>query len=668
MYEPLAPAYAIDFQEQSRSTFSVFGIRLRADGKFDLCPYSPPVIIMPPGAPSAPIEEGQMNAATGKLLEVNLSSHTCRAEQLPTVLYRQYLGGYGLGVRLLLERMDPACDPLGPENILGFAAGYLTGTGAYIASRYMVFGKSPSTGGWGDSNCGGHIGKKLKNSGFDVLLASGIAQSPVYLLVEDGKGQILDAAELWGRDCYATEGLLKARHGKDCEVACIGPAGENLSPIAGISTDKGRFAARSGLGAVMGSKRLKAVVLKGSQPIEIADPERMKALRKEHLPLFKDDFGATLTKYGTPMFYEAALKTGDAPWKNWSSSVAEMENFTITADKVLEYQVKRYACSGCPIGCGGHVEVREGQFQLDGAAHKAEYETMGVFGSNLLIDDLEAIFRINDLCNRYGMDTIGCGGLAAYAVECFERGLITREQTGGLELTWGNAEAVVSLVEQIGKGEGIGGVLARGFDAAVDAYGSGTADCVMAVRGEALPAHDPRWNVGLALTYFLNPTPAHHCQGSTAFPMAGYEMPAIAPAEASGRAAHHDAVTNWTHVLDAAGLCLFGYFILSYKTLPEYLAAADGSQWTTEELEAVGLRIAIARQIFNVRAGWTLDRYSFPERVLGNPPLTSGETKGVRIDLQTMVDEYLDLRGFDRKTGLPPRSELERLGLADLLG
>jgi aldehyde:ferredoxin oxidoreductase len=624
--------------------------------------------MVPPGAAGARVQEGEMNAVTGMLLNIDLTSQACTEEPLPAELYRNYLGGYGLGVRLLLERMDPACDPLGPGSIVGFAAGYLTGTGAYIASRTMVFGKSPSTGGWGDSNCGGHLGKKLKNSGFDVLLFSGTAPRPVYLLVDAGKAQILDAAELWGRDCYETEDLLKARHGKDCEVACIGPAGERLAMVAGISTDKGRFAARSGLGAVMGSKKLKAVVLKGSLPIEIADPERMKALRKEHLPLFKDDFGATLTKYGTPMFYEAALKTGDAPWKNWSSSVLEMEDFAITADKVLEYQVKRYACSGCPIGCGGHVELREGPYKLEGPAHKAEYETMGVFGSNLLVDDLEAIFRINDLCNRYGMDTIGCGGLAAYAVECFERGLITREQTGGLELTWGNAEAVVALVEKIGKGEGIGALLARGFEEAVRELGPQTAEYIMAIRGEALPAHDPRWNVGLALTYFINPTPARHCQGSTAFPVAGYEMPPVAPADAGGRAPHHDAITNWTHVLDAAGLCLFGYFILSYKTLPDYLAAADGTEWTTEELDAAGWRIAVARQIFNVRAGWTLDRYGFPERVLGNPPLTGGETKGVRVDLKTMVDEYLELRGMDRKTGLPPRTVLEELGLAELLG
>ncbi len=308
-----------------------------------------------------------MYAITGKLLSVDLKKGTCAAEEVPQARYREYLGGYGLGAALLLERMDPACDPLGPKNILGFAAGYLTGTGAYIASRFMVFGKSPSTHGWGDANCGGHFGRKLKESGFDTLLFLGQSKKPVYLLVDQGQASLEKADWLWGKDTYQTEDLLKDRHGSDCQVACIGPAGEKLSAIAGISTDKGRFAARSALGAVMGSKKLKAVVVKGSLPIALADDQKMRELRKQHLPAFKGDFGATLTKYGTPMFYESCLKVGDTPIKNWSESIEALPNLKLTADKVLEYQLKRYACSGCPIGCGGHVQVKEGPFRTETA-------------------------------------------------------------------------------------------------------------------------------------------------------------------------------------------------------------------------------------------------------------------------------------------------------------
>lgn len=608
-----------------------------------------------------------MFSVQGKLLSVDLNSGNIKSEQLPEHLYREYLGGYGLGVRLLLERMDPMCDPLSPKNLFGIAAGYLTGTGAYIASRFMVFGKSPSTNGWGDANCGGHFGKKLKQAGFDALLFSGASSKPVYLFVESGKPQLMDAGRLWGKDCYETEDRLKELHGKNCQVLCIGPAGERQIAIAGISTDKGRFAARSALGAVMGSKKLKAVVVKGDLPITLADPEGMKELRRRYLPVFKEEFGSTLSKYGTPMFYEAALKTGDAPWKNWSSSVEEMPNFQITADKVLEYQQNRYACEGCPVGCGGHVQVKQGPFRLEGIAHKAEYETMGMFGSNLLIDNLEALFKINDLCNRYGMDTIGCGALAAYAVDCFEHGKISLKQTDGLQLRWGNAEAIISLVEMIGEAEGIGEVLSKGFAHAISVFGADTAEYAVAARGEGLPAHDPRWNVGLALTYFLDPTPARHTQGSTAFPLAGYEMPAIPPSQSEGRAKYHDENINWTHVLNSAGLCLFGYFILSYKTLPEFLKAADGTTWSMEELEDLGLRLTMARQIFNVRAGWTLDRYTISSRALGNPPLQTGETKGVQVDLQRMLQEYLQYRKLDPKTALPEKNELERLKIARFL-
>jgi aldehyde:ferredoxin oxidoreductase len=323
-----------------------------------------------------------MNAICGKILNVDLTSGRIEIENPPKSMYREYLGGYGLGLPLLLERMDPTCDPLGPENILGFAAGYLTGTGALIASRFMVFGKSPSTGGWGDANCGGHFGKKLKNAGFDMVLLSGQSEKPVYLMVEDGKAELLPADELWGRDCYDTEDDLKVIHGKGCQVACIGPSGENLSYIAGISNDKGRLAARSGLGAVMGSKKLKAVVAKGSQKISLADPNKMKDLRKESLKIIKDHpLAQGLSEFGTPIFYDACLMGGDTPVKNWSGTHESLKDpESISAQKLKEYKLKPYGCDGCPIACGGMLEVKEGKYKTTVPVHKAEYETLGMLG------------------------------------------------------------------------------------------------------------------------------------------------------------------------------------------------------------------------------------------------------------------------------------------------
>jgi aldehyde:ferredoxin oxidoreductase len=606
-----------------------------------------------------------MFAVSGHLLSVNLSERTLHKEQLPEEVYRRYLGGYGLGVSLLMDRMDPGVDPLGPENILGFATGYLTGTGAYIASRYMAFAKSPSSRGFGDANCGGYFGKKMKQAGFDVVLMGGAASAPVYLLVEDGEARLMSAGRLWGKDCHETEDLLKHRHGEDCQVACIGPAGERLSVIAGISTDKGRFAARSGLGAVMGSKKLKAVVLKGKQPIDLADPEGMKALRKKHRGVFRDDFPVDLSRYGTPSFYEGSLQFGDAPVKNWAGSVEDLpEANRVNAESVLRYQLKRYACSDCPVGCGGLLRIESGPYKTGATAHKVEFETMAMFGSNLLNNNVESLIRINDLCNRYGMDTIGCGALCAYAVECYERGLIDRDQSGGLELHWGDCDAIVSLVESIGRSEGIGAILSRGFEAAVDAFGERTRPYAIAVRNEALPAHDPRFSVGYALSYFSDPTPSRHTQGTTADPVAGYEQPEFGNDQFSGRGRYHNDNVNLTHAMNAAGLCLFGYFMLDCHVVPEFLSAADGKYWTMEELHTIGRRIAVLRHLFNLKAGIDFRDYPFPARVLGNPPLERGPNRGVVIDLDTMVREYLEEAGFEPQTARPKSEILEALGLS----
>ena len=614
-----------------------------------------------------------MYAVTGRMLSVDLNSTHCGVEAIPQRMYRQFLGGYGIGVALLLERMDPSCDPLGPENILGFAAGYLTGTGAYIASRFMVFGKSPSTKGWGDANCGGYFGPKLKAVGLDGILFRQISDRPVYLLVEsdpDGipKAQVLPAALLWGKDCYETEDLLKERHGSDCQVACIGPAGEKLSMVAGISTDKGRFAARSALGAVMGSKRLKAVVLKGNARPEIADPERMRQVRKKHVSAFHDEVAEGLRDFGTPWFYKAALEEGDVPVKNWAGSMEELKTPDSLGDEqVLKYQKKRYACSGCPIGCGGHLKVESGPFKTETSVHKLEYESMSLLGPNLLIEDIEALIRLNDLCNRYGLDTIGTGGLVAFAIECFEQGLIGPEQAGGLELRWGNTEAIVSLVENIGRDQGFGAILSKGFEHAISTIGEESRPYAMAVRNEALPAHDPRWSAGLALTYYSDPTPARHTQGSTTFPVAGYDMPDIPSHQSSGRSKPHWDNVAWTHTLNAAGLCLFGYIVLDYKTLPEFLEAADGAAWNLEELRRCGLRIAMLRHIFNHRAGIDFTKYPFPGRALGDPPLQQGATKKVRVDLESMVKDFFAELDLDSQSGLPPRELADELGLISFL-
>ncbi len=606
-----------------------------------------------------------MYSVTGKMATIDLGNNTYKVKEIPENIYQNYLGGYGLGIALLMEEgMNPMTNALGPGNILGLATGYLTGTGAYIASRFMVFGKSPSTGGWGDSNCGGYFGKKMKQAGFDVLLFKGISSKPAYLLIDNGNIQLLKADWLWGKDCYETDDLLKKEHGDDCEVVCIGPAGENLSLIAGISSDKGRFAARSALGAVMGSKRLKAVVLKGNNPIKLKNAEKMKELRKKYLHVFKGGLGELLSTYGTCSLYKDAVYSGDAPIKNWSSSVHEMKNpDSIDADCILKYQIKRYACSGCPIGCGGHLEIKSGPFRTEKPVHKVEYETMGMFGSNLLNENIESLIKITDLCNRYGIDTISCGSLCGFAIECFENGLISKEHTDGVRLNWGDPFSIIYLVEKIGKGEGIGKILSQGFDNSIKVIGKDSKKYAMAVRNEALPAHDPRWSASLALTYFSEPTPSRHTQGSITFPVGGYEMPQFLSTESSGWSQYFIDNTILTQVLNAAGLCLFGFIILDYKTLPKFLRAADGKKWTIDELKEIGLRIYLLRHLFNLQAGINFKKFDFPTRALGEPPLKSGSTKDVRIDLKTMTNEFLSGVKFDQKTLLPKKEVIKRLNI-----
>ena len=412
----------------------------------------------------------------------------------------------------------------------------------------------------------------------------------------------------------------------------------------------------------MGSKKLKAVVVKGNKDIKLQNPDKMKELRKKHVSVFREGLGELLSTYGTCSLYKGAVHSGDAPVKNWSSSVEEMKNPDgIDENSVLKYQVKRYACSGCPIGCGGHLEIKNGPFKTESLVHKVEYETMGMFGSNLLNENIESLIKITDLCNRYGLDAISCGSLCGFAIECFENGLINKEQTDGVELKWGDPLSIVYLVEKIGKGEGIGKILSQGFKASIEVFGKDSEKYAMAVRNEAFPAHDPRWSASLALTYFSEPTPSRHTQGSITFPVGGYEMPQFPSNEPSGWSNHFIDNTILTQALNAAGLCLFGFIISDYKTLPDFLEAADGEKWTIDEIKKIGLRIYLLRHIFNLRAGIIFKEFNFPARVLGNPPLKSGETKDVRIDLDTMTNEFIDEINFDKETLLPSKEILEEL-------
>ena len=358
----------------------------------------------------------------GKNLWVDLSSGSIRAEALDEDLARDFIGGYGVGARVLYEHLPPGIDALGPLNILGFVTGPMTGTPCIEGNRSIVVCKSPLTGGWGDSNCGGTFGMALKAAGFDGIYLSGVAEQPVYLLIADGQAELRPAADLWGLDTNETEDALKARHGKKAGVASIGPAGEKLSLIAAIINDYGRAWGRSGVGAVMGSKRLKAVVVTGNQPVPLADPDAAQKLRKETLARHTGAYDL-FTAYGTPGITADSSWSGDSPVRNWSGSGPTdfpQGKTAFDADMMrTAYQDRKYGCWMCSMACGGHWSVKSGPYHGT-RHHQPEYETLSSFGSLLLNADVESIIKANEICNRMGLDTISAGAVIAWAMECYD--------------------------------------------------------------------------------------------------------------------------------------------------------------------------------------------------------------------------------------------------------
>jgi len=653
----------------------------------------------------------------GKVLWVDLDTGKLTDEQIEEKIYKKFLTGYGLGAKLLYDRIPPGADPLGPDNILGFCSGLLTGTGAVFSGRFMVCAKSPLTGGWGDANCGGYLSPAIKRAGYDAVFFHGISQKPVYLLLSDEGAQLKDATALWGKDTVETEQAIKAELAdlKKVQVACIGPAGEKLSLISGISNDGGRFAARSGLGAVMGSKKLKAVVATGKQKIEADDAERVKALSKEFgAALNKADFMqkilgskmvkfvgwltrvnpiATaqpgdlwcqiLKKYGTMGVTAMSAETGDSPVKNWGG-VGFMD-FPLSRsgktgdDNVIKYQTKRYGCFSCPIQCGGIFEVKDGPYPI-AEMHKPEYETMCAFAAMCLVDDIHVLFKMNDLCNRGGLDTISAGGVVAFAIECFENGIITKQDLGGLEIGWGKAEPMVKLLQMVIAREGFGDVLADGVKAAAKKIGKGSEQFAVHAGGQELPMHDPKFDILQGLAFEVEPTPGRHT-------ISGYvwqelmqvhrfsrKADKVKPMESKkaksnpqGRAKNQAINSNLMQVVNGAGVCLFGLTCGPKYPLYEYLNAATGWGLTEDDYMTIGERIETLRHSFNVREGISYRDSQMHNRAKGVPPMDKGPHKGFTIDTEALARDFYHEMGWDFESGKPLKERLEQLGLDEVL-
>jgi aldehyde:ferredoxin oxidoreductase len=603
----------------------------------------------------------------GKLLFVDLSTGASRVEEIDEGMCRDFIGGYGLGARILYERMPAGVDALGPDNLLGFVTGPFTGTPAICSGRFTVVGKSPLTGGWGDANCGGDFGPRLRFAGYDAAFFSGIAETPTYALIEDGAISLHDASAFWGEDCLDSEDDLQALHGADASVACIGPAGEAVSLLSCIITHKGRAAARSGLGAVMGSKRLKAVVVKGSGEVPLPDPVLAKQLRKKWASQLMGE-GVEFKTHGTTSRTIPNTVIGDTPIKNWVGTYPE-DFSDPSLDKIDENAFyaerdKPYGCWHCHIRCGGHLKAKQGRARV---SHVPEYETIAMSGPLCGNDDLESIIRFNDICNVYGLDTISVGGAVAFAIECYEHGLLTREDVG-FELAFGNGGCVVKLAEKIARREGIGTLLADGVMRAAEHIGNGAEEYAVHAGGQELSAHDPRFYPSLALVYRMDATPGRHPRGGSSWIMGNGFMEAPDDKYAiAGIGDSHRRAAAMCHVMSSCGNCLFAYTSHPTAYIPEFLTALTGREHDFESCVTIGERIENIRHLFNLREGINPLAITVNQRSLGRPPLEKGATAGITIDEEALLDDYCQAMQWDRQTAMPSREKLEELGLYRLV-
>ncbi len=652
------------------------------------------------------------NGYMGRVLWVDLSQKSFEAEAIPDAVYEQYLAGYGLGAKLLFDRIPPGTDPLGPENILGFVSGLLSGTGAHFAGRWQIVGKSPLTGGWGDANCGGDLAPAIKRTGFDGIFFTGQSDHPVYLLIEGDQWSLQDARDLWGTDAIETEDTLRERHGKACRVACIGQGGEQQSLISGVCNARGRIAARSGLGAVMGSKQLKAVVLEGKAKVALHDRKQVlelsKAFRKRLerdkavdriftggvvamlgrvLRRFKTQpamagelFKFTLRVWGTPGITAMSAESGDSPVKNWKG--VGYRDFPIGTrssrigdDRVTAYETKKYRCHSCPLACGGLCSVKSGPYPIP-ETHKPEYETLCAFGTLCLIDDLERIFEINDRLNRAGIDTISCGTVVAWAMEAFERGLLTERDTGGIRLAWGDGEAALQVVQRIIDGEGIGELLKDGVKRAAQRLGQRSEEFAMHAGGQELPMHDGRYDAGQGLAYEAEPTPGRHTVQSYTYTdlMALHRKTKRMPKQplmhsfsdrfgTQGKGEAQSIASRYMELGNGCGMCLFGLSVGGNPPVAEWINAATGWHRSFEEYLEVGHRIKTLRHAFNLREGITPADTRMPDRARGVPPLQDGPLEGITPEFDTLRQDFYRALGWDPVTAFPLDATLDRLDL-----
>lgn len=592
----------------------------------------------------------------GKVLSVDFTSGDIDTITPNIDLYRQYIGGTGLAARMLYDRIPADANPLEPENVLAIFTGPMTGTNFPGCGRISLCALSPLTGHWGQSSMGGFLGVVIKRAGWDGFLIGGAAETPCYLLVDNDQVQIIDASDLWGLDTYETEALLRKRHSR-CEVMCIGPAGENLVPMAAMAQRPGNLGARCGLGAILGSKKVKAVVVHGSSVFKVARRDAFASLIARHADIMTTHDQALLySAQGTAGMTEGVMMVGDMPVKNWSGDIWLEGARNIGGEAIVEkILVKRKGCHACTIQCKAEVSVKEGGVLVE-EGPGPEYETLGSMGTMLRHGNLTGVARANGLCNRLGLDTISTGSTIAWAMEAFDRGHLTTADTNGLELTWGNTDAILKAIEAIGHGEeGLGALLSAGSRKAADKIGQGSEGYAINVKGLDLAMHNPRVFHGLALAYAFLPHGASHMEGG--FNQRGSGTSLEKWIDETIESIRMSTLSNEMVV------CAFTASEAPMEFVVDLLESTTGESFTGDSLRECADRDYLLRYAFNLRAGFTPADNVLPERIVKQMEET--DSRWVN-EWPLVAPAYYKARGFDEK-GYPTEETLRAAGLDDVI-
>jgi len=619
----------------------------------------------------------------GKILRVDLTSGEIKREEPSEVIYRTYLGGGGLASYFLLKELPPGVDPLGPENILVFAATVITGVPVSGMVRYSVAAKSPLTGAYGEAEAGGFFGPELKFAGFDAVIIKGKALKPSYLWIHNGQAEVRSAAGIWGLETGPAQEKIRQELGDPrIRVAQAGPAGEKLVRFACVINELKHTNGRTGLGAVMGSKNLRAIAARGTEKLEYHDPEKLKELAKLQADLISQwGPNKVMRKLGTPNLVMALNTQGILPTKNFRTGVFEGAQ-NISGERMVETILKsEEGCYACSVRCKRAVEVAEGPYATSREYGGPEYETLSSLGSLLGIDNLAAISKGNELCNRYGLDTISAGVAIGLAMECFENGLLTKADTAGIEFRFGNAEAMVQGIEWIAqRNQGLGNLLAEGVKIAAAKIGQGAEKFALHIKGQELPMHDPRGKTGQGLSFALSPTGADHIEAphDTPFANPGPMLGRIAPLglleAVPARDLGPQKVRNYVYLhfvwslFNSLGICNFTagpVWALPLNKWPELVKAVTGWETSLWELLKVGERTVTMARVFNLREGFGRKDDTLPDRLFA--PLEGGPLQGKGIDRNEFADAltmYYEAMGWDPQDGVPTRGKLAELNLS----